>query len=167
MKVNLFTHSFTIETYHDTKTEPDVVPLQSLSVVDVAGNGVEENEVLSHALANVSMSDCEEGWAIKRSSNFVNEYARRAADGSLSARTADSPNHILGTFPYLFPYGLGGFEVHHSTPVSYKAHSHWALRYSDKCFQEDHFFMFQVFGVLQKRQICVAAMLQISQRSFL
>ena len=149
------------------KTEPDVVPLQSLGVVDVAGNSVEENEVLSHALANVSMSDCEEGWAIKRSSDFVNEYARRAVDGSLLVGTADSPNHILRTFPYLFPYGLGGFEVHHPTPVSYEAHSCWALHYSNKCFREDHFFMFQVFGVLQKRQICVAAMLQISQRSFL
>lgn len=81
--------------------------------------------------------------------------------------TPDDPNHILGTFPYLFPYGLGGFEVDRPTPVSYKAHSRWALRYSNKRFREDHFFMFQVFGVLQKRQICVAATLQMSKRSFL
>ena len=135
--------------------------------MDVAGNGVEENEVLSHALANVSMSERAEGWAIKRSSDFVNEYPRRTADGSLSAGTADDPNHLLGAFPYLFPYGLGGFEVDRPTPVSYEAHSRWALRYSDKRFREDHFFMFQLFGVLQKREICAAATLQISQRSFL
>ena len=166
-KVNLLLFSFVIETYHAAQTEPDIVPLQSLGVVDVAGNGVEENEVLSHAFANVSLSDRAEGWAIKRSSDFVNEYPRRTTDGSLSAGTPDDPNHLLGSFPYLFPYGLGGFEVDRPNPVSYEAHSRWALRYSDKRFREDHFFMFQIFGVLQKRQICAAATLQISQRSFL
>ncbi|KAF8258486.1 hypothetical protein EI94DRAFT_1621851, partial [Lactarius quietus] len=77
--------------------DAEVVPLQSLGVVDVAANGIKENEVLAHALANVSLSERAEGWAIKRSSDFVNEYPRRTA--------------------------------------------------------EDHFFMFQVFGVLQKRQL--------------
>ena len=166
-KVNLLLFSFMIETYHATQTEPDVVPLQSLGVVDVAGNGVEENEVLSHTLANVSLSDHAEGWAIKRSSDFVNKYPRRTVDGSLSVGTPNDPNHSLGSFPYLFPYGLGGFEVDCPNLVSYEAHSCWALRYSDKCFCEDHFFMFQIFSVLQKRQICAAATLQILQRLFL
>ena len=166
-KVNLLLFSFVIETYHATQTEPDIVPLQSLEVVDIAGNGVEENEVLSHALANVSLSDHAEGWAIKRSSDFVNKYPRRTADGSLSAGTPDNPNHLLGSFPYLFPYGLGGFEVDHPDPVSYEVHSCWALHYSDKHFCEDHFFMLQIFGVLQKWQICAAATLQILQWLFL
>jgi hypothetical protein len=67
----------------------------------------------------------------------------------------------------LFPYGEGGFEVDCPNPVTYEAHSRWALRYSDKHFRLDHFFMFQVFGVLQKRQICAAATLQMSKHSFL
>ena len=141
--------------------------MQSLGVVDVAGTGVKDNEILAHALANVSQTDCAEGWAIKRSSDFVNEYPRRTADGTLSMGTADDPNHLLGAFPYLFPYGLGGFEVDQPHRVSYEIHSRWALRYSDKRFREDHFFMFQIFGVLQKRHLCAAAALQISKQSFL
>lgn len=50
--------------------------------------------------------------------------------------------------------------------MSYKAHARWALRYADKCFQIDLHFMFQVFGVLQKRHLCSTAALQISQSSF-
>ncbi|KAF8257051.1 hypothetical protein EI94DRAFT_1709707 [Lactarius quietus] len=45
--------------------DPDVIPLQSLGVVDVAANDIHESEILAHALANVSHSDRAEGWAIK------------------------------------------------------------------------------------------------------
>ena len=148
-------------------SDADVIPLQSLGVVDVAGTEVKENEILAHALANVSLPERSEGWAIKRSADFVNEYPHTSGDGTLSAGMPEDPNHLLGTFPYLFPYALGGFEVDQPTSVSYESHSRWALHYSDKCFHEDHFFMFQVFGVLQKRQMCAAATLQISKPSFL
>lgn len=146
---------------------PDIIPLQSLGVVDVGGNDMEENEVLAHALANVARSDRAEGWAIKRSSDFVNEYPRLTPEGKRSAGTPENPNHLLGTFPTLFPYGEGGFEVDRPQCVSYHAHSRWALRYSDKRFRLDHFFIFQSFGVLQKREICSAASLQMSKQCYL
>ena len=151
----------------DTFSDPEIIPLQSLGVVDVAANDIEENQVLAHALTNVSQRDRAEGWAIKRSSDFVNEYPHLTADGTRSAGTPDNPNHLLGAFPCLFPYGEGGFEVDRPTPVSYEAHCRWALRYSDKRFRLDHFFIFQAFGVLQKREICAAAALQMSKSSFL
>lgn len=88
-------------------------------------------------------------------------------DGTRTAGTPENPNHLLGAFPCLFPYGEGGFEVNRPIPVSYHAHSQWALRYSDKHFRLDHFFIFQVFGVLQKRQVCAAAALQMSRSTFL
>lgn len=141
--------------------------MQSLGVVDVGANDIEENHVLAHALANVSQSDRAEGWAIKRSSDFVNEYPRLTEEGTRTAGTPENLNHLLGAFPCLFPYGEGGFEVDRPTPVSYEAHCRWALRYSDKRFRLDHFFMFQVFGVLQKRQVCAAAALQMSKSLFL
>ena len=136
-------------------------------MVDVGGNDIEDNDVLAHALANVAEDERAEGWAVKRSSAFVNEYPRLSPEGTRTAGTPDNPNHLLGTFPCLFPYGEGGFEVDRPTKVSYEAHGRWALRYSDKRFRLDHFFMFQVFGVLQKRRICSAAALQMSKRSFL
>jgi hypothetical protein len=122
---------------------------------------------LAHALANLSQHDRAEGWAVKRSSDFVNEYPRRNTEGALSDGTSENPNHLLGTFPCLFPYGQGGFEVDRPIPVRYDAHGRWSIRYSDRRFRLDHLFIFQIFGVLQKRQLCAAAALQISKRSFL
>src|SRR5690606_21593058 len=45
--------------------------------------------------------------------------------------------------------------------VSYEQHSAWALQYADKRFRKDSHFVFQVFGVCQKRQVCRSATLQI------
>jgi hypothetical protein len=39
--------------------------LQSLGVVDVGANNIEENEILAHALANIAQKEQAEGWAIK------------------------------------------------------------------------------------------------------
>lgn len=138
-------HSFTY-----IRKAAETIPLHSLGVVDVAGTDVQENELLSHALANVSQSEKSLGWAVKRSGDFVNEYARQDAAGNRSAGTCDNPNHLLGSFPCLFPYSLGGFEVDRPISVSYDSHAQWALRYDDKRFCKDHHFMFQVFSVLQK-----------------
>jgi hypothetical protein len=135
--------------------------------VDVAASNVQENELLSHALANVSQADKSFGWAVKRSGDFVNEYPRQNADGSRYDGSTENPNHLLGSFPCLFPYGLGGFEVDRPISISYESHARWALRYEDRRFRKDYHFMFQVFGVLQKRQVCAAATLQISKPAFL
>ena len=142
------------------------MPLRSLGVVDVAANDVTDNDVLAHALLNVSDHDKAQGWAVRRSSDFVNEYPRRNSAGELTSGTFENPNHLLGSFPCLFPYGCGGLEVQRSVKVSYEAHVRWCLRYHDKRFRLDLHFIFQVFGVLQKREMCSSASLQISKRAF-
>lgn len=140
--------------------------LQSLGVVDVAATDVQDNEVLAHALRNVARNDKDHGWAIRRSSDFVNEYPRRDSQGNLTDGYGANPNHLLGSFPWLFPYGKGGFEVNRPSKVSYEQHARWAIRYEDKRFCLDFHFIFQVFGVLQKRSLCAAATLQISKSTF-
>ena len=136
-------------------------------MIDVAANDIQDNEVLAHALRNVDRSEKEEAWVVRRSNKFVNEYGRRDARGVHSDGDSDNPNHLLGSFPCLFPYSFGGFKVDRPHSVSYKAHAQWCLRYDDKRFHTDLHFMFQVFGVLQKQCLCSSAVLQISQRSFL
>ena len=142
------------------------IPLQALGVVDVAANGVTDNELLAHALANVSCADKTDSWAVKRSTDFVNEYPRIDVDGMCFVGSTENPNHLLGSFPCLFPYGLGGFEVARECNVSYEKHARWALRYADRRFCTDLHFMFQVFRVIQKRRMCASAVLQISKQSF-
>lgn len=141
--------------------------MQSLGVVDVAATAVPDNEVLANALLNVSQSDKCDGWAVKRSGDFVNKYPRVDESGTRFAGSTENLNHLLGSFPCLFPFGLGGFEVDRPVKVSYETHARWALRYEDKRFRKDHHFMFQLFSVIQKRQLCSAAALQISKRTFL
>ena len=143
------------------------IPLQALGVVDVVASGIPDNELLANALANVSRADKTDGWAVKCSGDFMNKYPRIDEDGSWFPGTAENPNHLLRSFPCLFPYGLGGFEVTWHCNVSYDMHAHWALCYEDRCFHTDLHFMFQVFGVIQKRRMCASAVLQILKQSFL
>lgn len=147
-------------------TDAHNVPLHALGVVDIAATEVMDNEILAHALTNVPCSEKLNGWAIKHSSDFINEYAQCNATGAVGIGTFDNPNHLLGTFPWLFPYGEGGFEVNWPKSALYDDHVQWALCYDDKQFQKDLYFVFQVFGVLQKHHLCASAALQVSKCTF-
>lgn len=122
---------------------------------------------MAHALANISDNERMKAFAVKRGSHFVNEYARKDEqteefiDGGTS-----NPNHLYGAFPKLFPYGEGGFEVARPRKVPYETHVKWALEYQDRRFRKDLHFIFQVFGVLQKRKVCSSAKLQIDKAQY-
>jgi hypothetical protein len=150
-----------------TPTEPGVVALSHLGVVDVDGLEVTESELMAHAFANCAQMIREEDYMIRRGSAFVNEYARvDPLTGQRNDGGPGDPNHLLGTFPTLFPFGLGGFEIQRLVNVPYEAHVRWALRYEDKRFRKDPHFPFQVFGVCQKRQVCRASVLQMKKGSY-
>jgi hypothetical protein len=141
--------------------------LSPLGVVDIDGVDVTDTELMAHALANCAQLIREEDYMIRRGSAFVNEYAR--VDPLTGQRNDGGPgdaNHLLGTFPTLFPYGLGGFEIDRRIGVPYEAHVRWALQYEDRRFRKDPHFPFQVFGVCQKRQVCRASTLQMKRGSY-
>jgi Helitron helicase-like domain at N-terminus len=73
----------------------------------------------------------------------------------------------MGCFPELMPYAKGGASLDRPLPVSYEAHADWAMQYEDGRFAKHLQYMFQVFGVIQKRQVASSASLQISQRDFI
>ena len=149
------------------RTDPAVLELLHLGVVDVDGAEVTDTELMAYAFANCSEVIREEDYMIRRGSAFVNEYAR--VDPLTGQRNDGRPsdaNHLLGTFPTLFPYGLGGFEIERCVNLPYEAHVRWALRYEDQRFRKDPHFPFQVFGVCQKRQVCRASVLQMKRESY-
>jgi hypothetical protein len=152
---------------HFFSLEPEVVPLQSLGVVDVGGNDISKQDVLTHALANVSEEEKTKSFAIKRGNQFVNEYARTNSKGSHMDGGPDNPNHLLGAFPTLYCYGKGGIEDVRPIAVSYGNHVQRDLQYWDRRFCTDLHYVFQVFRVLQKRQVCRSAGLQIKKKDFL
>jgi hypothetical protein len=123
--------------------------------------------MLANALGNTSnIANKEDPYVVQHGSNFVNEYPRVDAHGIQYAGSTDNPNHLLGAFPCLFPYGFGGFEIQRPRIISYEAHAKWAMKYADKRFRKDLHFMFQVFGVIQKRQVCRSAVLQVHKKIF-
>ncbi|EAU80832.2 hypothetical protein CC1G_04942 [Coprinopsis cinerea okayama7 len=151
--------------YHGPDVPPAVIPIQPLGVIDINGENIPQRELMAHALANAATERAPKGdYLIRHGSAFVNEYARKdPVTGQRYDGGPDNPNHLVGCFPWLFPYGRGGFELKKDREVCYEAHARWALQYADKRFRRDPYFMFQVFGVLQKRQVCRSATLHISR----
>ncbi|RDB16871.1 ATP-dependent DNA helicase PIF1 [Hypsizygus marmoreus] len=155
-------------TISEVEIDPAVIPLAAYGVIDVAGDDVPDNDILAHALSNTA-SDMPhtESFHIRRGSAFVNEYPR--TDVTTGQRTDGGPsdaNHLLGSFPVLFPYGVGGFEVGRPHNVPYETHVRWALQYADKRFRTDLHFVFQVFGVIQKRRVCRSATIQMKTSKY-
>ena len=105
-----------------------MLPLSHLGVVDVDGVDVSETELMVHALTNSCQFRQEEDYMIQRGSTFVNEYARvyplagQRNDGGLS-----DTNHLLGSFPMLFPFEMGGFEIERTVNVPYESGSYQAV----------------------------------------
>jgi Helitron helicase-like domain at N-terminus len=147
--------------------EPGVVPLRSLGVIDAGATDLPDNTVLAHAFAKISKLEAEQGYAIKRSSDFVNEYPRKDEEGNRIDGGFENAEHLMGCFPELMPYAKGGASLDRPVPVSYEAHADWAMQYEDGRFAKHLQYMFQVFGVMQKRQVASSASLQISRRDFI
>jgi hypothetical protein len=106
-------------------------------VVDAEGVQVTESELLAAALHNSAqpaiLQEVPEFYAYRKGNQFVNEYPRRDnTTGKRTIGTPEDPNHLLGTFPTLFPYGKDAFEVERKQEVSYERHVKWALSYYDK-----------------------------------
>ncbi|KAJ3562467.1 hypothetical protein NP233_g9554 [Leucocoprinus birnbaumii] len=143
---------------------PRVVAYSTSSIVDASATGLTDADLTSAAMANTaSRSTSQTQYRIHRGRQFVNEYPHIHPDtGKRYEGEPSNPNHILGAFPMLFPYGLGGIETDREVKVPYEAHVRWALDYTDRRFCHSHYFIPLVFGVIRKRQISRAASLQMS-----
>jgi hypothetical protein len=82
-----------------------------MGIIDISGGNITDNDLLAHALSNASESLTTDNFLIRRSSAFINEYARLDEAGLHTDSGPSNPNHLLGSFPTLFLYGKGGFKV--------------------------------------------------------
>jgi hypothetical protein len=141
--------------------------MQSTGVVDVEGYDISSTEIMAHALVNVTKEQETEDYIIRRGSAFVTEYGRKdTVTGLRNDGGPSNPNHLMGCFPTLFPYGKGGFETERPIDVPYETHAKWSMLYADKRFRKDHQFPFQIFGICQKRAVCRSAVLQMKRSEF-
>ena len=127
-----------IRTSTDVSGDPTIIPISMHRVVDVDGLQIPEGLLMGHALMNSiendnsNQDDNTEGYAYRRGSHYVNNYARMQVDGTPFEEDPKNPNHLLDSFPILFPYRRGGFETSQPVKVTYKRHIKWALNYHDK-----------------------------------
>ncbi|KAF7310088.1 ATP-dependent DNA helicase [Mycena indigotica] len=124
-------------------------------------------QIFAHAVENMFPAETAQDYGIRKGSAFVNEYGRRDENHERFDGGPSNPNHLLGAFPILFPYGLGGFEVDRPVKISYEEQVKWALQHTSGRFRRHTSFIFQVFGVLWKRQVCRSAALHVDHDKFL
>ncbi|KAF7293131.1 ATP-dependent DNA helicase [Mycena chlorophos] len=145
--------------------DPAAFPLQAHGSVDVGGDSIPEADLFVNAAQKLLPAQ-KRDYGVRPGSTYVNEYPRevngRRTDGGVA-----NPNHLLGAFPCLFPYGYGGLEVDRLREVPYGAHIRWCLQYDDSRFRKDLHFVFQVFGVKQKREAAGSSCLQIRRSTFI
>ncbi|KAF9499205.1 hypothetical protein BDN71DRAFT_1428246 [Pleurotus eryngii] len=139
----------------DAVEEADVLLMQAHGMLDVDASNVSDSQLMAIALQNTAEVLYEaERVQVKHGSVFVNEYPHtRHTTRKRFKGTVTDPNHLLGAFPVLFPYGLGGFKVDRVQSVSYEKHTQWALQYADNRFRSDLQLIFQLFSIIVKQQI--------------
>lgn len=143
--------------------------MEAHGLIDIDGVDITSSELLAHAFTNAIEDENQfpdDEFTIRRGSTFINEYARVDPKTGLRNDGGPSdPNHLLGCFPYLFPYGKGGIETKEKG-LPYETHVRWTMEYADRRFRKDLQYPFQVFGVMQKRQVCRSAKLQMNKSTF-
>lgn len=78
-----------------------------------------------------------------------------------------NPRMYPGMFPWLFPYGTGGFENEDiRQPVPLKTHVRHLMNYHDHRFQVDEYFPFMVYNQNQIRASSHGGYVLIEQRNF-
>lgn len=99
--------------------------MRAHDIIDVGGHNVPDSDIMVHALSNATDEESQrESYYIQWSSAFVNEYARiDPVTGQQSDGGPSNASHLLGLFPVLFPYGMGGFEVGRPKNVPYEIHA--------------------------------------------
>src|SRR5882762_2694502 len=73
---------------------------------------------------------------------------------------------MMGSFVTLWPYAMGGIETRRPIDVPYNVHVQALIQRGGNAFQLHHHFIFQAFSILQKRQVCSSACLQIKKSTF-
>ncbi|KAH7870474.1 uncharacterized protein C8R40DRAFT_1073199 [Lentinula edodes] len=134
------------EDANNTTPDAAVFAMQAHGVINVEGNHIPQTDLITHALRN--MAD-----------------TTRCRNTSEEGLNNDDAHFLVcrGGFVNKYPRVDDSGE---RTSVTYKAHCQWALEYADGRFRRDFQFIFQVFSVLQKRQICGSAALRMTRAEY-
>ncbi|KAF8231266.1 hypothetical protein L208DRAFT_1277712, partial [Tricholoma matsutake] len=72
--------------------------------------------------------------------------------GASAISEYNNPSLLLGMYPTLFPFGIGGFEdPNHPVPVSFQQQANYCISLSDFSFRYHHSFIFVVWNIIECR----------------
>ncbi|KAL6302018.1 hypothetical protein BKA93DRAFT_818757 [Sparassis latifolia] len=112
--------------------------------------------MLQWGLVNLWSSGEEGGYAVQHGWEAQNEFPSTEINNNLWEKT----------YPFLFPFGVGGLERKRRRPVSLGEHMEWCLDYFDGRFCTHGIFPYHVFSVKQKREALHSARVEIQKKDF-
>ncbi|CAF4544629.1 unnamed protein product, partial [Didymodactylos carnosus] len=180
---------YVTETIDDPDLEEDnqvqnntIIPVQTSGVLDVNGSSVRSGDIHCHLLQKLkvdsaqtidSANEIESGDEPEAQHNTretkenENENIFQIPRSDRPSNEYSNPDLLIGLFPTLFPYGVGGLEdTSRKTKVSFKKHVEYLLSYHDRRFEEHYSFMYVVFNMIQRRDACQQARLIVSRPYF-
>ena len=127
------------------KEEESHIIIENTAMVDVEAANILEKDIQKSAL-NKLLDQEDKILVIPTGSTPVSEYG--------------NPMLWLGSFPTLFPYGIGGAEdTNRRAKISLREWTQHFFSLADSNFRKHPSFAFVTFNVLQRREVCNGATL--------
>lgn len=148
-------------------TDADVIPstFQISGAVDTSLSNVTPTELMLYGLANLWKEGSEGGYSVRYSRQPVSDFGR-PLKGEHRPYNPNAGNFWEKAYPFLFPYGRGGFEADREKSISFVDHVKWALQHHDGRFRRHESFPFLAFGIEQRRQALGSAKIQMRRKDF-
>ena len=87
----------------------------------------------------------------------------RSHSGDKFVPDFENPSLLTWLFPYLDPWGIGGFhEQSRPVPISMEEQLKYLLEVDDSPFQKDPDFAFVYFNILQKKSVCDSVQFRVA-----
>jgi hypothetical protein len=90
---------------------------------------------------------------IKKFSHEISDLYIQVPHYDDPVREIRNPNHLLGSYPCLFPFGLGGIlDVNRKIQLTYREHVNYLLQLGNDRFRINYSFMFVTFNIIQRQE---------------
>ncbi len=90
---------------------------------------------------------------IRKYSHEISNMFIRVPHTDIPVREINNPDHLLGAYPCLFPYGIGGImDINRRLQLTYREHANYLLQLADNRFRKHYSFMFVTFNIIQRQE---------------
>ncbi len=136
--------------------ENDEIVVETTGMIDILGSSVSTEEQSQSAASQILEGYKEEN---KESIHII-------PHGSTPIVEYGNPDLWTGSYPWLFPYGIGGAECNRRAPLSLRSWIKVLMLQFDNKFRDDITFYVHVFNVIQKRQVSLQTALCLRHPTF-